>query len=162
VCSAVALIVTRKNCLNLAADLNAIGQRHESSHTGPAFHLGRNRWRSPSSSHRYRGLVRIVVDLRWQRMVLLSIACWRISPSLSTSAGPISGRGLIGIRSNSHPHLQQVGRRRAQEPRLPYMFFWQSAQRIRRLVLKRNACRDKLPRPRTPPDEADRRLRNGR
>lgn len=153
----VALIVA--NCLNLAADLNAIGQGMNLLHAGPAF-----LWAAIAG-------IAIVITViagsfamigrifKWLCMVLLVYVGVLFVPHVNWAD---VGRGLIGGQIKFSPAYLGLVVGVLGTTISPYMFFWQSAQRIEELRAEKRGG-DKAPAlEERPPDEARRRLRNGR
>jgi len=153
----VALIVA--NCLNLAADLNAIGQGMNLLHAGPAF-----LWAAIAG-------IAIVITViagsfamigrifKWLCMVLLVYVGVLFVSHVNWAD---VGRGLIGGQIKFSPAYLGLVVGVLGTTISPYMFFWQSAQRIEELRAEKRGG-DKAPAlEERPPDEARRRLRNGR
>ena len=153
----VALIVA--NCLNLAADLNAIGQGMNLLHAGPAF-----LWAALAG-------IAIVIAVvagsfamigrifKWLCMVLLVyVGVLFVSHVIWADVG----RGLIGDQIKFSPAYLGLVVGVLGTTISPYMFFWQSAQRIEELRAEKRGG-DKAPALEDrPPQEARRKLRNGR
>lgn len=153
----VALIVA--NCLNLAADLNAIGQGMNLLHAGPAF-----LWAALAD-------IAIVIAVvagsfamigrifKWLCMVLLvHVGVLFVSHVNWADVG----RGLIGDQIKFSPAYLGLVVGVLGTMISPYMFFWQSAQRIEELRAEKRGG-DKAPALEDrPPQEARRKLRNGR
>jgi len=153
----VALIVA--NCLNLAADLNAIGQGMNLLHAGPAF-----LWAAIAG-------IAIVITViagsfamigrifKWLCMVLLVYVGVLFVSHVNWAD---VGRGLIGGQIKFSPAYLGLVVGVLGTTISPYMFFWQSAQRIEELRAEKRGG-DKAPAlDDRPPLEARRRLRNGR
>lgn len=153
----VALIVA--NCLNLAADLNAIGQGMNLLHAGPAF-----LWAAIAG-------IAIVITViagsfamigrifKWLCMVLLVYVGVLFVSHVNWAD---VGRGLIGGQIKFSPAYLGLVVGVLGTTISPYMFFWQSAQRIEELRAEKRGG-DKAPALEDrPPLEARRRLRNGR
>lgn len=153
----VALIVA--NCLNLAADLNAIGQGMNLLHAGPAF-----LWAAIAG-------IAIVITViagsfamigrifKWLCMVLLVYVGVLFVSHVNWAD---VGRGLIGGQIKFSPAYLGLVVGVLGTTISPYMFFWQSAQRIEELRAEKRGG-DKAPAlGERPPQEARRRLRNGR
>ncbi|MEC5170928.1 Nramp family divalent metal transporter [Glaciihabitans sp. GrIS 2.15] len=153
----VALIVA--NCLNLAADLNAIGQGMNLLHAGPAF-----LWAAIAG-------IAIVITViagsfamigrifKWLCMVLLVYVGVLFVSHVNWAD---VGRGLIGGQIKFSPAYLGLVVGVLGTTISPYMFFWQSAQRIEELRAEKRGG-DKAPAlEERPPQEARRRLRNGR
>ena len=153
----VALIVA--NCLNLAADLNAIGQGMNLLHAGPAF-----LWAAIA------GIAIVIAVIagsfamigrifKWLCMVLLVYVGVLFVSHVNWAD---VGRGLIGGQIKFSPAYLGLVVGVLGTTISPYMFFWQSAQRIEELRAEKRGG-DKAPAlEERPPDEARRRLRNGR
>jgi len=153
----VALIVA--NCLNLAADLNAIGQGMNLLHAGPAF-----LWAAIAG-------IAIVIAVvagsfamigrifKWLCMVLLVYVGVLFVSHVNWAD---IGRGLIGGQIKFSPAYLGLVVGVLGTTISPYMFFWQSAQRIEELRAEKRGG-DKAPALEDrPPQEARRKLRNGR
>ena len=153
----VVLIVA--NCLNLAADLNAIGQGMNLLHAGPAF-----LWAAIAG-------IAIVIAVvagsfamigrifKWLCMVLLVYVGVLFVSHVNWAD---VGRGLIGGQIKFSPAYLGLVVGVLGTTISPYMFFWQSAQRIEELRAEKRGG-DKAPALEDrPPQEARRRLRNGR
>lgn len=153
----VALIVA--NCLNLAADLNAIGQGMNLLHAGPAF-----LWSAIA------GIAIVIAVIagsfamigrifKWLCMVLLVYVGVLFVSHVNWAD---VGRGLIGGQIKFSPAYLGLVVGVLGTTISPYMFFWQSAQRIEELRAEKRGG-DKAPALKDhPPHEARRRLRNGR
>jgi NRAMP (natural resistance-associated macrophage protein)-like metal ion transporter len=153
----VALIAA--NCLNLAADLNAIGQGMNLLHAGPPFV-----WSAIAG-------VTIVVAViagsfemigrifKWLCMVLLVYVGVLFVSHVNWAD---VGRGLVGGQMQFSPAYFGLVVGVLGTSISPYMFFWQSAQRIEELRAEKRGG-DKAPAlDDRPQPEAHRRLRNGR
>lgn len=153
----VALIAA--NCLNLAADLNAIGQGMQLLHAGPAWI-----WSIVAG---LAILVTVIVGsfeligkiFKWLCLVLLVYVAVLFATHVNWAS--VSG-GLAGLQFTPTPAYLGLAVGVLGTTISPYMFFWQSAQRIEEL-------RDEGPGGEEPPDlnesspkKARRRLRNGR
>ena len=153
----VALIVA--NCLNLAADLNAIGQGMNLLHAGPAF-----LWAAIA------GIAIVIAVVAGSFAMIGRIFKW-LCMVLLVYVGVIFvshvnwadvGRGLIGGQIKFSPAYLGLVVGVLGTTISPYMFFWQSAQRIEELRAEKRGG-DKAPALQDrPPHEARRRLRNGR
>jgi len=147
------------NCLNLAADLNAIGQGMNLLHAGPAF--------------LWSAIVGIAIVIavfagsfamigrifKWLCMVLLVY----VGVLFVSHVNWVDvGHGLIGGQIKFSPAYLGLVVGVLGTTISPYMFFWQSAQRIEELRAEKRGG-DKAPALEDrPPHEARRRLRNGR
>jgi NRAMP (natural resistance-associated macrophage protein)-like metal ion transporter len=147
------------NCLNLAADLNAIGQGMNLLHAGPAFI-----WSAIAG-------VAIVIAVvagsfaligrifKWLCMVLLVYVGVLFVSHVNWAD---VGRGMTGTQIRFTPAYLGLVVGVLGTSVSPYMFFWQSAQRIEELRAEKRggytaAALDDRPR-----GEGRRRLRNGR
>lgn len=153
----VALIVA--NCLNLAADLNAIGQGMNLLHAGPAFV-----WSAIA------GIVIAVAVIagsfemigrifKWLCMVLLVYVGVLFVSDVNWAD---VGRGLVGAQLRFSPAYLGLVVGVLGTTISPYMFFWQSAQRIEELRAEKRGGDEAPALKDRPPREAHRRLRNGR
>ena len=153
----VALIAA--NCLNLAADLNAIGQGMQLLHAGPA-----GLWSAVAGV----GIVVAVTAgsflwigriFKWLCMVLLVYVLVLFFAHVDWVA---VGEGLLGFHIQFKPAYLGLAVGILGTSISPYMFFWQSAQRIEELRA------EPLEGDKAPPlkdrsnTEAKRRLTNGR
>lgn len=153
----VALIAA--NCLNLAADLNAIGQGMQLLHAGPAWV-----WSIVAG---VTILVTVVVGsfaligkvFKWLCLVLLVYVAVLFATNVDWAD---VGAGLAGMQFEFSPAYLGLAVGVLGTTISPYMFFWQSAQRIEELRQEDRGGDDAAPLTARPPHEAHRRLRNGR
>ncbi|WP_439902297.1 Nramp family divalent metal transporter [Microbacterium azadirachtae] len=153
----VALIAA--NCLNLAADLNAIGQGMQLLHAGPAWI-----WSIVA------GLVILVTVMlgsfeligkifKWLCLVLLVYIAVLFATHVNWGS---VATGLAGFQSQLSPAYLGLAVGVLGTSISPYMFFWQSAQRVEELEEERRGGDDAPALEERPAKEARRRLRNGR
>ena len=153
----VALIAA--NCLNLAADLNAIGQGMQLLHAGPAW-----LW---SIIAGIAILVTVVLgsfDLigkifKWLCLVLLVYV--GVLFATHVNWGSVAS-GLAGFQFQFSPAYLGLAVGVLGTTVSPYMFFWQSAQRVEELREEKRDGDDAPALDERPAREAHRRLRNGR
>jgi NRAMP (natural resistance-associated macrophage protein)-like metal ion transporter len=153
----VALIAA--NCLNLAADLNAIGQGMNLLHAGPAFV-----WSAIAGiaigiavvAGSFNTIGRI---FKWLCLVLLLYVGVLFVSDVNWAD---VGRGLIGSQITLTPAYLGLVVAVLGTTISPYMFFWQSAQRIEELRAEKRGGDEAPALKNRPREEAHRRLRNGR
>jgi NRAMP (natural resistance-associated macrophage protein)-like metal ion transporter len=147
------------NCLNLAADLNAVGQGMQLLHAGPAFV-----WSAVAG-------IAIVVAVvagsfamigrifKWLCLVLLIYVGVLFVSGVNWAD---VGRGLVGGQLRFSPAYLGLAVGVLGTTISPYMFFWQSAERVEELRAEKRGG-DAAPALKDRPNrEAHRRLRNGR
>ena len=153
----VALIAA--NCLNLAADLNAIGQGMQLLHAGPAW-----LWSIVAG---IAILVTVMIgsfDLigkifKWLCLVLLVYV--GVLFATHVNWGSVAS-GLAGFQFHLSPAYLGLAVGVLGTTVSPYMFFWQSAQRVEELREEKRGGDDTPALDERPAREAHRRLRNGR
>jgi NRAMP (natural resistance-associated macrophage protein)-like metal ion transporter len=153
----VALIAA--NCLNLAADLNAIGQGMQLLHAGPAW-----LW---SIIAGFAILVTVMVGsfaligrvFKWLCLVLLVYIAVLFATHVDWAD---VGAGFAGMHFEFSPAYLGLAVGVLGTTISPYMFFWQSAQRVEELREEDRGGDEAPPLEARPPREAHRRLRNGR
>lgn len=153
----VALIAA--NCLNLAADLNAIGQGMQLLHAGPAWI-----WSIVSGA-----VILVTVMLgsfeligkifKWLCLVLLVYI--GVLFATHVSWGSVAS-GLAGLQFQLSPAYLGLAVGVLGTTVSPYMFFWQSAQRVEELREEKRGGDDAPALDERPAREAHRKLRNGR
>ncbi len=147
------------NCLNLAADLNAIGQGMNLLHAGPAFVWAAIAGIAIAVAVTAGSFAMIGRIFKWLCMVLLVYVGVLFVSNVDWAD---VGRGLIGGQIEVTPAYLALVVGVLGTTISPYMFFWQSAQRIEELRAEDRggdlapALDDR------PHHEARRRLRNGR
>ncbi|TFC07572.1 divalent metal cation transporter [Cryobacterium sp. MDB2-33-2] len=154
----VALLIIA-NCLNLAADLNAIGQGMNLLHAGPAFLWSAIAGIAIVVAVTAGSFAMIGRIFKWLCMVLLVYVGVLFVSNVDWAD---VARGLIGGQIQFSPAYFGLIVGVLGTTISPYMFFWQSAQRIEELRAEKRGgdhapALDERPRP-----EAVRRLRNGR
>ncbi len=153
----VALIAA--NCLNLAADLNAIGQGMQLLHAGPAWI-----WSIVAG---IAILVTVVVGsfeligkiFKWLCLVLLVYI--GVLFATHVNWGSVAS-GLAGFQLQLSPAYLGLAVGVLGTTVSPYMFFWQSAQRVEELREEKRGGDEAPALDERPAREAHRRLRNGR
>ena len=153
----VALIAA--NCLNLAADLNAIGQGMNLLHAGPAWLWSIIAGVAIAAAVTAGSFALIGRIFKWLCMVLLVyVAVLFVS---HVNWGDV-GLGLIGAQIRSSPAYLGLVVGVLGTTISPYMFFWQSAQRIEELRAEDRGGDNAPALSDRPAAEARRRLRNGK
>jgi NRAMP (natural resistance-associated macrophage protein)-like metal ion transporter len=153
----VALIAA--NCLNLAADLNAVGQGMNLLHAGPAFLWSAIAGIAIAGAVIAGSFEMIGRIFKWLCLVLLVYVAVLFVSQVNWAD---VARGLLGGQLRFTPAYLGLVVGVLGTTISPYMFFWQSAQRIEEMRAedsggdKAAALKDR------PPHEARRRLRNGR
>jgi len=153
----VALIAA--NCLNLAADLNAIGQGMNLLHAGPAWLWSIIAGVAIAAAVTAGSFALIGRIFKWLCMVLLVyVAVLFVS---HVNWGDV-GLGLIGAQIRFSPAYLGLVVGVLGTTISPYMFFWQSAQRIEELRAEDRGGDNAPALSDRPAAEARRRLRNGK
>ncbi len=153
----VALIAA--NCLNLAADLNAIGQGMTLLHAGPAFLWSIIAGVAIAATVVAGSFALIGNVFKWLCIVLLLYVGVLFVSNVDWAD---VGRGLVGAHIQFGPAYWGLIVGVLGTSISPYMFFWQSAQRVEELRAERRGG-DRAPAlDDRPAPEARRRLRNGR
>jgi NRAMP (natural resistance-associated macrophage protein)-like metal ion transporter len=147
------------NCLNLAADLNAIGQGMNLLHAGPAFI-----WSAIAGIAIVIAVVAGSFALigrifKWLCMVLLVYVGVLFVSHVNWAD---VGRGLTGGQIRFTPAYLGLVVGVLGTSISPYMFFWQSAQRIEELRAEKRGGYTATALNDRPSQEGRRRLRNGR
>lgn len=153
----VALIAA--NCLNLAADLNAIGQGMQLLHAGPAWI-----WSIVAG---VAILVTVMLGsfeligriFKWLCLVLLVYL--GVLFATHVNWGSVAA-GLAGFQFQLSPAYLGLAVGVLGTTVSPYMFFWQSAQRVEEMREEKRGGHDAPALDERPAREAHRRLRNGR
>jgi NRAMP (natural resistance-associated macrophage protein)-like metal ion transporter len=153
----VALIAA--NCLNLAADLNAVGQGMNLLHAGPAFLWSAVAGIAIAGAVIAGSFEMIGRIFKWLCLVLLVYVGVLFVSHVNWAD---VARGLVGGQLRFTPAYFGLVVAMLGTTISPYMFFWQSAQRIEEMRAEDRGG-DKAPTLKErPPHEARRRLRNGR
>ncbi len=153
----VALIVA--NCLNLAADLNAIGQGMNLLHAGPAFIWSAVAGIAIMIAVIAGSFAMIGMIFKWLCMVLLVY----VGVLFVSHVNWVDvARGLVGGQLQFSPAYLGLVVGVLGTTVSPYMFFWQSAQRIEELRAEKRGGDEAPALEERPEPEAKRRLRNGR
>ena len=153
----VALIAA--NCLNLAADLNAIGQGMNLMHAGPAWLWSIIAGVAIAAAVTAGSFALIGRVFKWLCMVLLVyVGVLFVS---NVNWGQV-GLGLIGAQIKFSPAYLGLVVGVLGTTISPYMFFWQSAQRIEELRAEDRGGDEAPALKDRPAKEARRRLRNGK
>lgn len=147
------------NCLNLAADLNAVGQGMNLIHAGPAF-----LWSAIAGiaiaiaviAGSFETIGRI---FKWLCLVLLVYVGVLFVSGVDWAD---VARGLIGGQLRFTPAYFGLVVAVLGTTISPYMFFWQSAQRIEEMRTEQRGGEQAPALKDRPAQEARRRLRNGR
>lgn len=147
------------NCLNLAADLNAIGQGMNLLHAGPAF-----LWSGIAGIAIAVAVVAGSFEMigrifKWLCMVLLVYVGVLFVSDVDWAD---VWRGLTGSQFEFSPSYLGLVVAVLGTTISPYMFFWQSAQRIEELRAEKRGGDHASALEDRPAPEARRRLRNGR
>jgi NRAMP (natural resistance-associated macrophage protein)-like metal ion transporter len=153
------VLLIAANCLNLAADLNAIGQGMQLLHAGPAWI-----WSIVAGV-----LILVTVMLgsfeligkifKWLCLVLLVYIGVLFATHVNWSS---VATGLAGFQFQLSPAYLGLAVGVLGTTVSPYMFFWQSAQRVEELREEKRGGDDAPALDDRPAREARRRLRNGR
>jgi len=154
----VALIAA--NCLNLAADLNAVGQGMNLLHAGPAFLWSAIAGIAIAGAVVAGSFEMIGRIFKWLCLVLLVyVGVLFVSHVNWTDVA----RGLVGGQLRFTPAYFGLVVGVLGTTISPYMFFWQSAQRVEEMRAEDRGG-DKAPalKDRPPHEARRRRLRNGR
>ncbi len=153
----VALIAA--NCLNLAADLNAIGQGMNLLHAGPPWLWSIIAGVAIAAAVTAGSFALIGRIFKWLCMVLLVyVAVLFVS---HVNWGEV-GAGLVGAQFKFSPAYLGLVVGVLGTTISPYMFFWQSAQRIEELRAEDRGGDNAPALSDRPAAEARRRLRNGK
>ena len=153
----VALIAA--NCLNLAADLNAIGQGMNLLHAGPPWLWSIIAGVAIAAAVTAGSFALIGRIFKWLCMVLLVyVAVLFVS---HVNWGEV-GAGLVGAQIKFSPAYLGLVVGVLGTTISPYMFFWQSAQRIEELRAEDRGGDNAPALSDRPAAEARRRLRNGK
>lgn len=153
----VALIAA--NCLNLAADLNAIGQGMQLLHAGPAWLWSIIAGASILVTVMLGSFELIGKIFKWLCLVLLVYVGVLFATHVDWGS---VGTGLIGMQFEFTPAYLGLAVGVLGTTISPYMFFWQSAQRVEEMREERRGGDEAPPLDARPAGEARRRLRNGR
>ena len=153
----VALIAA--NCLNLAADLNAIGQGMQLLHAGPAWLWSIIAGASILVTVMLGSFELIGKIFKWLCLVLLVYVGVLFATHVDWGS---VGTGLIGMQFEFTPAYLGLAVGVLGTTISPYMFFWQSAQRVEEMREEGRGGDEAPPLDARPAGEARRRLRNGR
>jgi NRAMP (natural resistance-associated macrophage protein)-like metal ion transporter len=147
------------NCLNLAADLNAIGQGMHLLHAGPAFIWSAIAGIAIVVTVSAGSFAMIGMIFKWLCMVLLVYVGVLFVSHVNWADVAI---GLVGGRIKFSPAYFGLVVGVLGTSISPYMFFWQSAQRVEELRAEKRGGDLAPSLDDRPAREARRRLRNGR
>jgi NRAMP (natural resistance-associated macrophage protein)-like metal ion transporter len=147
------------NVLNLAADLNAIGQGMNLLHAGPAYLWSGIAGIAIVATVTAGSFTMIARVFKWLCMALLVYVAVLFVSHVDWAD---VGRGLIGGQLKVTPAYLGLVVGVLGTTISPYMFFWQSAQRVEELRAERRGGDAAPSLDERPAKEAERRLRNGR
>jgi NRAMP (natural resistance-associated macrophage protein)-like metal ion transporter len=147
------------NCLNLAADLNAIGQGMNLLHAGPAFIWSAIAGIAIAIAVVAGSFALIGRIFKWLCMVLLVYVGVLFVSHVNWAD---VGRGLTGGQIRFTPAYLSLVVGVLGTSISPYMFFWQSAQRVEELRAEKRGGYTATALDDRPSQEGRRRLRNGR